>query len=433
MGGSASSFSSIDVVNKSLSNIIMTNESIAKTESNNTNSATFGDIDNECGTLNITVDQDIDLKQSLNSINENLNSSDIINQLKNDLSNEAESKLSGIAFGDSNATAITNLVNDITTNVDLSNLSSCVASETSQNFAKFGNIRSKCVPGQPPPTSNINVLQNIVIDQIATCNSKNTNLNKICNTIDNTVKNKAKAINEGIKLDLLSLFLIPIILGICMLLFGLVPMGITFLFCRGPFCLLIIAVLLFLLIGLGTYLGFAIKKSNKKKEEIDDKNSQIEKENIEIKKQEENNRLNKRLRQENNIFSNGCISASDDNLWKFIDDSKKINKELKFKSDGTLALYDNTNDAHKLLYEFKTNDPKSQLCFNNYAGKFGIKDSSDKYIWSFEQVKPSDVGYNEPYALFDGNDNSIRIFDIVKNDKDEEEHKLIARKYLTFN
>lgn len=230
----------MDVVNKATTNVMMSNSS--KCAQNNTQSPSIeiSNIDTS-GTgcsINVSgISQTAVQTPSFSCLNDSSQTADLQSQLRTALQNEADSAVSGLG-GALNSEAVskatTKLQNIVETNVNISNLSSCIQNNLQNQDFKLNFLKSGCPrycdTGCPTGFTcdmnkcnlNINnISQTATQAAVTNCTSKNTVLNNGITDISNDLSQSAKSKNSGIELfaSLTSLgglgsFMIPLIISI---------------------------------------------------------------------------------------------------------------------------------------------------------------------------------------------------------------------------
>jgi hypothetical protein len=146
------------------------------------------------------------------------NSSELSNSLKTKLEQDASAKVSGVG-GALNSQAmsstINTAINNIVTNVDISNVSNCVQDNLNTQTMNFQNIQASCpaycrnpklCEGLPASICDMNkcevkyadIEQNMVQEAVASCLSTNTTVQKAVNDITAEVKQTTTSEAKGV-------------------------------------------------------------------------------------------------------------------------------------------------------------------------------------------------------------------------------------------
>jgi hypothetical protein len=196
--GAAQSKNSTDVVNKSLTDVVMKNTSSCKAQQGSKQTMIFGPINSDGCTVKISnISQDAKLSQNFSCIQDLKQDNDIINQISNKLKQDAEAKTSGFnLFNFAGSFNTSKAVNDVTSKIDLRNITDCIATNLQeQNFEQNG-INIKCYPWMDAKDRVVdinNINQSIVSSQVANCLSKSEQSMKALNTFDNEIEQIAKS------------------------------------------------------------------------------------------------------------------------------------------------------------------------------------------------------------------------------------------------
>lgn len=211
----------IDTINKTVSDVLLENTSSCGINNSILQSMNFSNFDLENCDLSLSnINQTSNSSIQLKCINSNINEIDTINKIKNNLTNNFKSEVSGINFGfniNINET-IDKKVNEIVNNINIRNISQCVNNSITQQIMDFGKIKIKNC--KTPVTLN-NISQHIINKQVADCINKNENITKIVNDLVNETKQDFSTNTKGLELNLNLIIIICIIIGGVLILFKL--------------------------------------------------------------------------------------------------------------------------------------------------------------------------------------------------------------------
>lgn len=216
MGGNTSkSTSSIDIVTNALTNVLMQNTNTADTNTINQQFITIGNIKNKGCTLDFDINQSMDISNTINILQSSGNSGELAQQFTAELNNQATAELSGVSFGNrSTAEAITDFTNNITNNINLENISSCISNLTNLQNIKMGNLEFDCTyPGASKEINSMNITQSLVMVQVKKCIQSNSNINKICQEFDATVSSSSTSVLKGFELNFGTGMVLVLIMG----------------------------------------------------------------------------------------------------------------------------------------------------------------------------------------------------------------------------
>lgn len=201
--GAAQSINSTEIVNKSLTDIVLDNSSKCKAEQGSKQTMIFGPITSDgCAVKISNISQDSKLTQNFSCINNITQNTDIINQISTKLKQDAEAKTSGVNLFNFSASAnINKAVNEVKNNINIKNVTECIASNLSeQNFGQ-GAINIKCYPWMPEKERVVdinNISQSIVSTQVANCLNDNKQTMQALNKFDSDVQQTATSSAVGL-------------------------------------------------------------------------------------------------------------------------------------------------------------------------------------------------------------------------------------------
>ena len=201
--GAAQSINSTEIVNKSLTDIVMKNSSSCEGRQGSKQTMIFGKIDADgCQVKISNISQDAKLSQNFSCIQDLKQNNNIVNDISNKLKQDAEAKTSGVnLFNFSASSNLNKSINDVKTKIDINNITDCVATSLQQQNFENGDIKIKCYPWQPPQERIVdinNISQTIVSTQVANCISKSDQTIQALNKFDNDVQQTAKSSAVGL-------------------------------------------------------------------------------------------------------------------------------------------------------------------------------------------------------------------------------------------
>lgn len=263
-----------DTVNKSISNVLVSSSSNCAQNNTLENTQIFKNItpDEGCSLTFTNISQTAQQSPNFTCSSNSTNDSQLATQFKNDLQQEIDKKVSNFPIGyASDVSEITNkLVNDITNNISISNVSSCVQNNMLQQKQEFDTIKGSCPsycnksnsqmcvdlakisPSLAATTCDMskcnitfnNITQSSIQSAVGNCLSSNANYQSILSETATELSQVAKSENKGVDLGgifeslgnaasnlLTSSFLPLIIIGIVVVL--VIAIGAYFLLSSG--------------------------------------------------------------------------------------------------------------------------------------------------------------------------------------------------------
>ena len=245
MGNQQSTSNAVmDVVNTATTNVLMQNSSKCGQNNSQSQSIDISNIDTSGTSCSININgvsQTAVQTPSFSCLSDSSQSANLQSQLQTAIKQQADSAVSGIGGAlNSQATsnAITKLQNVVNTNINISNISTCVQNNLQNQDFKVHFMRSGCPgycsTGCPPGiicdmskcSLNIgNISQTATQAAVANCTSKNSTLTSAVTSIANDLSQSAVSKNTGIDLGAslasFGTFVIPLIISIvlCILIF----------------------------------------------------------------------------------------------------------------------------------------------------------------------------------------------------------------------
>jgi hypothetical protein len=233
MGGKSESKVETNIVNDAVTNVMMSSSQQCAATNSTSQTIKLGKIKagKNCIARITGVSNDATVKQDFSCMQNNSQNADLMQKISNAIDAKTEAAVKGLAVGSASATTLTNAKNTIRNNINISNLSSCMANNLAkQKIETEGmEVGDCCDPGPYCTTadrtiSQDNISNKLVSAQVAKCLQGNEQVARAATEIDNVVKASASSKNEGLTLpDLSSLassgltgtsVLIPIIVSI---------------------------------------------------------------------------------------------------------------------------------------------------------------------------------------------------------------------------
>lgn len=252
-----------DTVNQSISNVLISSSSNCAQNNTLENTQIFKNItpDEGCSLSFTNISQTAQQSPNFTCSSNATNDSQLATQFKNDLQQEIDKKVSNFPIGyASDVSEITNkLVNDITNNISISNVSSCVQNNMLQQKQEFDTIKGSCPsycnkgnsqmcvdlakisPSLAATTCDMskcditfnNITQSSIQSAVGNCLSSNSNYQSILSETATELSQVSKSENTGVNLSsvLTASFLPLLIIGIVVVL--VIAIGAYFLLSSG--------------------------------------------------------------------------------------------------------------------------------------------------------------------------------------------------------
>lgn len=217
MGGKASSEVVNDTINKSVSNVLMQSSQSCSQNNSLTQDISFEKIKAADGcSLNFSgISQTAIQSPNFTCSSDSKNESQLATAFKTELQQQSEAALKGVALGAEVESEIKNkLVNDITANINISQVSSCVQDNLAKQLLNFENISGSCPIYCRNPTickdvpqicdmdkceiTFKDISQSLTQEAVGNCLSSNTAVNQIVNDVSNKTQQKSSSKLEGI-------------------------------------------------------------------------------------------------------------------------------------------------------------------------------------------------------------------------------------------
>jgi hypothetical protein len=243
MGNQQSTSTAIsDVVNKSMTNVLISNSSTCGQNNSSVQELSFDNIEagDGCSLSFNNISQTTSQTPNFTCSSQSQNETELLNKFKTELEQQASAAVSGLG-GALNSEATSNTIsmvrNEIENNINISNTSTCVQNNVSEQLLNFSKIKTSCPAYCRNPslckgveklcdmdkceTDFSNISQSITQAAVANCLSSNSTITKIINDAANDISQTAESKNTGIDLFAsLASFgssLIPLIIGVVVL------------------------------------------------------------------------------------------------------------------------------------------------------------------------------------------------------------------------
>jgi len=227
-----------DMVNKTVTKVLLNSSNNCQQNSSNVQTINFDNIiaDKGCSLNFSGISQKSQSAPNLSCAADNKNSATLQDEIKNDLDQKAKAETSGLAgafISSSESKNISNLINDISKDINVSNLSNCVNTSLQQQTANFTNILGSCPAycrdpkhvASPYDNCKVdfnNISQELLSKAVGNCMASNSGVVETSTKLDNALKQSAEAANKGINIaaSLGSLCFWCICIVICLVLMG---------------------------------------------------------------------------------------------------------------------------------------------------------------------------------------------------------------------
>jgi transcriptional regulator with GAF, ATPase, and Fis domain len=203
--GAAQSKSSSDtnIVNSAVSNIMISSASNCSSNTGTAQEMTISDLDITGCNLNISnIAQDANVKANFKCASDTQQNNNLVNQFANQLDQQLSASLSGIPsalISNAETETITNLKNEITNNINMSQIASCMSNNMISQKNTIGKLKVTCVN----PTQSVDIKdisQKLVADFSADCIQQQKAVSDASSKLDTIIKQKQEAVNKGIDL-----------------------------------------------------------------------------------------------------------------------------------------------------------------------------------------------------------------------------------------
>lgn len=236
MGNNKSIANSInDTLNQSIIDVMTENSTNCSATTSNVQTINISNIKAGPGCiLNLSgVKNTLDSKINLSCVSANTSSTNLNTELINKFTSAAQAAQSGLQVGISNevkSNAINQVVNAIKENINVQNIVSSLASQSTNQLINVNNVTlscpSCCKDGNCTNNSSCTISWNdfensAALTLVSNLTSQNTNLQTVINSVSNTLSSSSSSTQTGVSFDFL--LLIPIIIAIVII--GLVLFG----------------------------------------------------------------------------------------------------------------------------------------------------------------------------------------------------------------
>lgn len=228
MGNNTSSaFSATDIVNNVISSTIMSVSNRCGVDTSNVQEINVSDLNLVGCELNISgLSQQQSVSTNFNCFQQTQFANNIKNDLSNALDQQLKATLSGLNLNLNSQTdveTLTTIKNNIVNNVDMSSVSNCVSSNINSQKINVGKITANCTGMKNPKVNISDINQKIISDSVANCTQQSAALNSAITQLDNFVKQKLDAENQGLSMATLMTGLI--IFGVIALIILAIALG----------------------------------------------------------------------------------------------------------------------------------------------------------------------------------------------------------------
>jgi hypothetical protein len=193
-----------DIVNSVMSNVMMESSQQCTAESSAKNVMSFSDIKTKgCAVKFSNISQEMLIETNFTCSQDAGTSNDLTSQFNTKLNEELNAKLSGLGGAlvtNAEVDSITNLKNQVTNNINVKQLASCMSKNMADQKLEFGKYELDCT-GLAPPENIVsfdNISQRLVSTQTAKCLSAQKNVAEAAAKIDAFFDTKATAENKGL-------------------------------------------------------------------------------------------------------------------------------------------------------------------------------------------------------------------------------------------
>jgi hypothetical protein len=219
MGNSTSSNVTSDVVNKSVTDVLISSSQTCSQTNSLSQNISITDIDAGNCTLNISdISQTSVQTPNFSCSSNSENSSNLMSDFKNKLQTNADSAISGLNLNiasNVSSNVVNNVSSYIENNVNMSTVSKCVQDNLSKQNINAGKLKGcPAVCGNPNPpayldldklsklcTLNIsNLTQNATQSIVGDCLAENKQLTEVINKAENDIASSATAKMTGVSL-----------------------------------------------------------------------------------------------------------------------------------------------------------------------------------------------------------------------------------------
>jgi len=222
----SSSFSATDIVNSCITSTIMTSSQSCSSNLSNAQDISISNLNLIGCELNISG---LNQSQTIRNNFDCLQKSEMTSTIKTDFANKLDQALSATLSGlnlninnQTDVTALVNIRNNIVNNTDMMSIANCVSTTLNSQKTSINGIRVTCTAAHPSVNiSDIN--QTIIASSVANCTQQSAMLASAITSLDNFIKQKLDAANQGISTAMLMTGLI--IFGVVALIILAIVLG----------------------------------------------------------------------------------------------------------------------------------------------------------------------------------------------------------------
>lgn len=224
MGAAQSKSKSMtDIVNESVTNIMVENSSLCSQSSTANQEMSFSDIKAKGCTVNFNdISQDAKITTNFTCMQNAEQNADMANKFSAEIDKKLSAELKGLPsalISNSETESITKVRNKITANISLSNVAKCISDSMMSQKQQFGKIDVDCTGAVDKSLNFKNISQKLISTNVAKCVQANQQVAESVNELDTILKEKQEAANKGWSLfDTSSLMVLLIPCIICIVL-----------------------------------------------------------------------------------------------------------------------------------------------------------------------------------------------------------------------
>lgn len=195
--------SSTDILNKSMMSVMIKNQTDCAASNNQLQSLNIGNIRSKNCSVTISgISQEVQAESVMQCFAASQSENEMKTDLKNAIVENMQAETSGIAgalVSSSDVDSTVKIANEIATNINITNLLSCVNTQVSEQLMDISNIQVECTDEDRELNIN-NISQAILAAQISKCTQNNTALNASLTKLDTQIEKQLSAKNLGMGL-----------------------------------------------------------------------------------------------------------------------------------------------------------------------------------------------------------------------------------------
>lgn len=214
MGASLSKTKSgAEIINKSITEVIVSNSSSCSQSSSGIQSISISDIKLKYCPLTIIVDQSNATTMELTCLNTTVSDTELQNQFKSNLEAKVASEIKGLNFGLSKSQTdnMTSIVNEIQNKINIQNIAQLVQNSINEQIVSIDKIEVECYPDQDV---SFNINQTLILNNVAKMTNKNANAISSINSLDNFLKTETSSKIAGLESNVVLAIIIVVVLSI---------------------------------------------------------------------------------------------------------------------------------------------------------------------------------------------------------------------------